>query len=223
MSTASGSPSGTGATPASSPSGPAIRASAAARSSTDVASGPITVRPSSREPQRGKWPVSGTRPNVGFRPAAPHQAAGSRMLPPESLPRASGEAPAATSAAAPDDDPPGARSGSRGLRVRPWAAVSARAQLIARGTAPAARSRATAVASAAGRRPGSARGPVVAPSTRQPSTSIQSLTVNGTPSSRRAAPARSRRSDSAAAASVRSGSVAATAPMTGRSAPRRSR
>ena len=46
----------------------------------------MTVRASERAPSRGKWPVSGTRPNVGFKPYTPHHAAGRRMLPPESLP-----------------------------------------------------------------------------------------------------------------------------------------
>ena len=63
--------------------------------------------------------MSGTRPKLGFNPQTPHQAAGSRMLPPASLPSASGDAPAATRAAAPEDEPPGARVA--GLTVRPCA------------------------------------------------------------------------------------------------------
>ena len=148
--------------------------------------------------------MSGTRPKLGFKPQTPHQAAGSRMLPPESLPSASGDAPAATTAAAPEDEPPGARVASRGLTVRPCAGLSASAVVIPVTTAPAARKRATAVASRSGRR---SRCSADDPATGHPSTSIQSLTVIGTPSSGRAVPARRRASLAVASARVRSGSA----------------
>ena len=61
------------------------------------------------------------------------------MLPPESLPSASGTAPAATATADPVDEPPAARSGSRGLRVGPCAGLSSSAVVMPTTTAPAAR------------------------------------------------------------------------------------
>ena len=65
------------------------------------------------------WPVRGTRPEVGLRPAMPLKCAGSRMLPPVSLPMSRGEPPAAMIAAAPPLEPPGVRSGFQGLFARP--------------------------------------------------------------------------------------------------------
>ena len=50
---------------------------------------------------QGKWPVSGTRPAVGLRPAMPQAWAGWRMLPPESEPSPRGDPPAAMMAASP--------------------------------------------------------------------------------------------------------------------------
>ena len=58
------------------------------------------------------WPVRGTRPEVGLSPAMPQQWAGPRMLPPVSLPKSSGEPPAATSAAQAPLEPPGVRERS---------------------------------------------------------------------------------------------------------------
>ena len=75
--------------------------SASARSSTKRAIGPIVVRGSFMALMKGKWPVSGSRPVVGFSPLIPQACAGWRMLPPESDPRPSGEPPAAISAASP--------------------------------------------------------------------------------------------------------------------------
>ena len=69
-------------------------------------------------------PVRGTRPAVGFSPAMPQKCAGSRMLPPVSLPTSKGDPPAATIAAAPPLDPPDVRSGSNGLLVRPYTRLS---------------------------------------------------------------------------------------------------
>src|SRR5262245_7848781 len=108
------------------------------------------------------------------------------MLPPESLPSASGDAPAATTTPAPDDEPPGARAGSCGFTVFPCTGLSAAALVMPVTTAPAARTRATTVASRAGRR---SRCSALDPAIGQPATSIQSFTVIGTPSSDRGAPA----------------------------------
>ena len=49
----------------------------------------------------------------------PHQAAGLRIDPPPSVPRASGASPAATAAPAPPDEPPGVWPRLHGLRVAP--------------------------------------------------------------------------------------------------------
>jgi hypothetical protein len=59
------------------------------------------------------------RPAVGRIEAMPQKAAGMRSEPPMSLPRPSGEAPAAISAASPPLLPPQDRSIFRGLLVRP--------------------------------------------------------------------------------------------------------
>ena len=58
---------------------------------------------------RGKWPVDGTRPFVGFSVATPQQCAGKRRLPPESLPMPIALMAAATAIASPLLLPPGVR------------------------------------------------------------------------------------------------------------------
>ena len=60
-----------------------------------------------------------SRPGVARRPHTPEKCAGTRMLPPKSVPRPSGEPNAATSAASPPLLPPGVRARSHGLFVRP--------------------------------------------------------------------------------------------------------
>ena len=50
-------------------------------------------------------------------PTRPLKAAGSRIEPPWSLPMARSTSPAASSAAQPDDEPPGVYSGFSGLSV----------------------------------------------------------------------------------------------------------
>lgn len=62
----------------------------------------------------------GIRPRLGFSPTSPHAAAGTRNEPAPSPPCATGTARAATSAAAPELEPPGSRSRSHGLRVTPY-------------------------------------------------------------------------------------------------------
>ena len=87
-------------------------------------------------------------------PTTPHRAAGWRIEPPVSEPRASGANPAATAAADPPDDPPGTRPVSCGLRVGPKAEVSVEEPMANSSmlvfptiTAPARRRRVTTVAS----------------------------------------------------------------------------
>ena len=91
-----------------------------ARSSTQRAIGPITVRGSASALIGGTWPVFGTRPLLGFNPATPQQCAGQRMLPPESLPRPSGDPHAATITASPLLLPPGDRDASYGFLGAGW-------------------------------------------------------------------------------------------------------
>src|SRR5919204_5832512 len=52
-------------------------------------------------------------------PTTPHRAAGWRIEPPVSVPRAQGAVPAATAAALPPEEPPGTRSRSHGLSTGP--------------------------------------------------------------------------------------------------------
>ena len=63
--------------------------------------------------------VIGTRPWVGFSVGMPQKWAGTRRLPPESLPSPRGDAPAATMAASPPLLPPHVRPASYGLTVWP--------------------------------------------------------------------------------------------------------
>src|SRR5687767_16038504 len=67
----------------------------------------------------GMMPVFDTRPSVGFSPTSPHQAAGIRTDPPESVPSAPKHIPAATAAAEPLEEPPVTRSRAHGLRTGP--------------------------------------------------------------------------------------------------------
>ena len=87
-------------------------------------------------------------------PTTPHRAAGWRIDPPVSEPRARGAKPAATAAADPPDEPPGTRVVSCGLRVAPKAEVSVEEPMANSSmlvlpitTAPASASRVTTVAS----------------------------------------------------------------------------
>src|SRR5438046_156323 len=94
-----------------------------------------------------------TRPYVGFTPTTPQNAAGWRTDPPVSEPSAMRTTPAATTPAEPPDEPPGTRSGATGFRAGPKALFSVDEPIanssmfdLATMTAPAVRSRATAVA-----------------------------------------------------------------------------
>ncbi len=99
--------------PGSSSSIPAIRPA------TSRAIGPTV----SRLGASGHTPVSGIRPQVVLRPAIPQHAAGMRIDPPVSEPYETSASPLATATAEPLDDPPGTRSGSRGLTGVPKAAL----------------------------------------------------------------------------------------------------
>ena len=84
----------------------------------------------------------------------PVTCAGWRIEPPVSEPSASGASNAATAAAEPPPDPPGIRSRSHGLCVGPYAECSVEEPIanssmlvLPSGTRPAARARATTVAS----------------------------------------------------------------------------
>src|SRR3954452_3256321 len=107
------------------------------------------------------------------------------MEPPLSLPSSTQVNPDATAAAAPPEDPPGVRSWSHGFRVRPNNELAVSCPVIPGGTlvlptitAPAARSRATAIASCVGLSSSYSWRPDVL---RIPETAHASLTVIGTP------------------------------------------
>src|SRR5207302_8626164 len=112
---------------------------------------------------------------------------GWRRLPPESLPSPKGDKPAAIAAASPPLEPPGDRSRSYGLFVRPYTGLSVALPpphggqfVFPSRIPPAARTRATTVASRA--RTYVVRSATPSAATR-PAVSITSLTVNGTPCS----------------------------------------
>jgi hypothetical protein len=144
---------------------------------------------------------------VGRSPYTPHAVAGSRIEPARSEPKSSWVSPAASAAADPPEDPAGDRARSHGLFVAPNSSLSVcpksasiGATLVTPTTiAPAARSRATTVASRSATNPGTA--PHV---TGSPATWSASLTVTGTP------------------CSGPSGSAAASAAAAAASAPSRS-
>src|SRR6476659_5511116 len=71
-----------------------------------LAIGPIV---SSRIGAIGYTPSIGTNPYVVFKPTTPQQAAGTRIEPAVSVPKATSAIPLANATAFPDDDPPGIR------------------------------------------------------------------------------------------------------------------
>src|SRR5713101_5585414 len=117
------------------------------------------------------------RPWVGLRPTTPQYPAGRSTEPTVWEPSASGTIRAATAAAGPLEDPPGVCSGFHGLRVG-LGSRNAKAVVVTlpRPSPPAARSRATDVASAEGTR--WAKGPAPAVVGR-PAASKMSLRANG--------------------------------------------
>src|SRR5437762_6459292 len=127
------------------------------------------------------------RPYVGFRPTTPHMAAGCRIEPPVSDPRATGVSPAATAAADPPLVPPGVRSSAHGLWTGPNAEfsfdepIANSSQLVFTTTiAPAASRRDTTVASYGGTNDSSMCDEAVV---RTPRVQRLSLRAIGTPAS----------------------------------------
>ncbi len=137
----------------SAPSGPAI-SSATVRAVPSDRANTVTQ---SCDRQAGTTPVFGTRPFVGFTPTRWFSAAGTRPEPAVSVPSAKSTVPRATAVAEPLDEPPEIRVGSQAFRTAPkgervptspvanWSRF-----VLPTTTAPAARSRATAVASSVG-------------------------------------------------------------------------
>src|SRR5688500_5141685 len=116
-------------------------------------------------------------------PVMPQNAAGWRTEPPVSEPVANGTTPAATSAAAPPDEPPGTRVVSHGLRTGPKCELSfdepiANSSMFdfAVSTAPATARRACTVASYGGTNRLNIRDPAVV---RMPAVQKTSLCANG--------------------------------------------
>ena len=92
---------------------PAMAESTSALSFTPWVIGPIW----SREDAKAIRPYLETAPYVGFMPTTPQNAAGWRIEPPVSEPRANGASYAATHAALPPLLPPGTQSGFAGFLV----------------------------------------------------------------------------------------------------------
>ena len=120
-------------------------------------------------------------------PTEPVTAAGWRIEPPVSEPSASGASNAETAAAEPPPEPPGMRSRSHGLCVAPYAECSVDEPIanssmlvLPSGTRPAARIRATTVASYGGIQPSRIFDPAV---DGMPSVQSTSLIATGTPAS----------------------------------------
>src|SRR5688572_13789244 len=137
----------------------------------------------------------------------PHNAAGWRMEPPVSEPRAIDAMPAATATADPPLDPPGMRSGAHGFRVGRNAEFSVdepianSSQLVfPTTTAPASSSRATTVASNGGTNDSRIRDEAVV---LTPRVQRLSLRATGTPASGRPLHREGLRSMSAARSSAR--------------------
>jgi hypothetical protein len=172
-------------------------------------------------------PAAEVRPTVGRRPTTPHRPAGTRTDPPPSMPRAKAAMPAATDAADPDDDPPANRAVSCGLRAvphtgfRPVMPTPASWQLaFPSRTAPAARSAATAGASAPATPPRCAARMADPAVVAYPAASTPSMTAKGTPSSGDSgAAAACRREDAAEARRTAAGSTEMKARRGGPPAP----
>src|SRR6185503_117312 len=97
-------------------SGPDVSSSKAALSRTDRVTACSATRPLNMSPKSGP---SGLRARVGLSANTPQHEAGIRIERPPSLACANGTMPAATAAAEPPLEPPVARVGSHGFRVRP--------------------------------------------------------------------------------------------------------
>lgn len=113
-----------------------------------------------RRGARGQMPVMGTRPWVALSDTMPVCAAGPRTEMARSVPRPSGDIPAAIAADSPPLEPPGVRLRSHGLFDRPLSRLSLSIQyensgrlVLASRMPPAFFRRATVTASASGTRP----------------------------------------------------------------------
>ena len=172
--------------------------------------------------------ADGIRPMEGLSDAMPQQWAGLRSEPPMSLPRPTGVMPVASAEASPPLDPPAVRSGFHGFRVSPrselsvWTRRPKSGRLVRPiGMAPAARMRSTMGESVEATASASAGTPWVV---AEPSTSMFSLIVKGTPwNTPEGSPAARRSSARRAAASADSASTTVTAFSAGFTASMRSR
>jgi hypothetical protein len=143
-----------------------VRLSGSSGSCPEMISTAVRARPTRRantltqsnERQAGTTPRTETMPRVGLAPTMPWKAAGTRPEPAVSVPSARSQIPSATATAEPELEPPATRVGSRasrtapyGLRVPTRPVANWSRLVLPRTSAPAARSRATAGASAAAR------------------------------------------------------------------------
>ena len=96
---------------------PASTDQASATSSTVRAIGPDGVEAWGTS---GNTPSAGMRPQLGFRPTSPQQAAGSRIEQPVSVARPRSQRPAASAAAFPPDEPPVVLPGCAGFCTVPY-------------------------------------------------------------------------------------------------------
>ena len=159
-------------------------------SGTDRAIGPAW----SKLGASGKQPSSGTRPWLGLKPTTPHHAAGIRIEPPESVPRAASASPAASAAAEPPLEPPARRPGATGFGTVPKCGfcdeipyANSWRFVLPTVAYPAASSRATDSAVRSGTCSANMIEPYVVTS---PAVSNRSLTASGIPSAGRSGRAR---------------------------------
>src|SRR3989442_3086026 len=127
-------------------------------------------------------PSRGTRPWLALTPTTPQYAAGRSTEPTVCVPSPSGTIRAPTAAPDPDDEPPGVCSRCQGFPVGAGSRyANSVVAVLPTMTAPAARRRATTVASVAGPVGAPGRAP---PGVGMPATSMMYFTPTGTPRSR---------------------------------------
>src|SRR5579875_1102691 len=138
-------------------------------------------------------------PRLGLKPTQPQKLAGRRIEPSTWVPRPAAIMPLAVAAAEPEDEPPGVRRISQGLRVGPGGAVAnSVVTVLPRITAPASRSAVTEAASRRLCQPLKKAEPFSVGKSR---VSMMSLTPTGMPSiGERGLPAFQRAVDCAASA-----------------------
>src|SRR6516164_2445660 len=101
-----------------------------------------------------RMPAGGNSPKLGLNPTTPQYAAGRITEPPVWVPIASGTIKSATAAAEPLDEPPGEKSGLCGFVVGPGCRLAnSVVTVLPSRIPPAARGKAAALASLAGRHP----------------------------------------------------------------------